>query len=173
MKLPPSLQAQWDTLAARERSSVLVALALVLAALLWWIALGPALQTLRGADAQHRSLDAQLQTMRSLQAEAQALQSQPKLSFDDALRAVEASVKADLRGTAQLNTVGERVTVSLKNTPADALARWLAQVRINARALPTEARLVRSATPATAANVGTPAIASWDGSLVLVLPSNR
>ena len=112
-------------------------------------------------------------SLRRLQAEAQALQSQPKLSFDDALRAVEASVKADLRGTAQLNTVGERVTVSLKNTPADALARWLAQVRINARALPTEARLVRSATSATTANAGTPAIASWDGSLVLVLPSNR
>ena len=171
MKLPASLPAPWDSLAPRERRSVVAALVLIVAALLWWIALGPALQTLRAAEAQHRSLDAQLQTMRSLQAEAQALQNLPKLGFDEALRAVEASVKTDLRGTGQLNTVGERVTVSLKNTPADTLARWLAQVRINARALPTEARLVRS--PANAAAAAMPPVATWDGTLVLVLPSNR
>lgn len=169
MKLPASLQTPWDTLAPRERRSMLAALALVAAALLWWTALGPALQTLRAAEARHRSLDAQLQTMRSLQAEAQALQSQPKLGFDDALRAVETAVKADLRGTAQLTVQGERVTVTLKNAQAEALARWLAQVRINARALPAEARLARSPGAAGAAAP----VASWDGSLVLVLPGNR
>ncbi|WP_394788959.1 type II secretion system protein GspM [Rhodoferax sp.] len=167
MKLPASLQPHWDALAPRERHSVQAALALVAAALLWWIALGPALQTLGAAEAQHRSLDAQLQSMRRLQAEAQALQAQPKLSFDDALRAVQASVKTDLQGTGQINVTGERVTVSLKNTPADALARWLAQVRINARALPTEARLVRSPSASATAS------ASWDGTLVLSLPSSR
>jgi general secretion pathway protein M len=110
--------------------------------------------------------------MRSLQAEAQALQALPQLSFDDALRAVEAAVKGDLGGSGQTNTSGERVTVSLKNTPADALARWLAQVRVNARALPTEARLVRS--PAsTAANAADTSVPTWNGTLVLTLPSNR
>ena len=39
----------------------------------------------------------------------------------------------------------------------DALAQWLVQARLNARALPSEARLVRSA-------AGT-----WDGTLVLNL----
>ena len=168
MKLPASLRPHWDTLAPRERRGVQAAFALVAVALLWWVGIGPALQTLGAADAQHRSLDAQLQTMRSLRAEAQALQAQPKLSFDDALKAVELAAKAELGGSGQINTTGERVTVSLKSTPADALARWLAQVRINARALPTEARLVRS----QANTIVTP-ITTWDGSLVLTLPSNR
>ena len=167
MKLPASIRPHWDSLAPRERRSVQAALALVTVALLWWLGIGPALHTLRAADAQHRSLDAQLQTMRSLQAEAQALQAQPKLSFDDALKAVELAVKAELGSSGQVNVTGERVTLSLKNTPADALARWLAQVRINARALPTEARLVRSI---AATNASMP---TWDGSLVLTLPSNR
>ncbi|MEO5794557.1 MAG: type II secretion system protein GspM [Rhodoferax sp.] len=168
MKLPASIRPHWDSLAPRERRSVQAALALVAVALLWWVGIGPALHTLGAADAQHRSLDAQLQTMHSLQAEAQALQAQPKLSFDDALKAVELAVKSELGGSGQINVTGERVTVSLKNTPADALARWLAQVRINARALPTEARLVRS----QVGNLSTP-VATWDGSLVLTLPSNR
>ncbi len=169
MKLPASIQQPWDTLAPRERRSVQAALALVAAALLWWIAIAPALHTLGAADAQHRSLDAQLQTMRSLQTEAQALQALPKLGFDDALKAVEVATKSELGGSGQLNVTGERVTVSLKNTPADALARWLAQVRINARALPTEARLVRN----PADPIATAPVASWNGSLVLTLPSNR
>lgn len=168
MKLPAPLRPHWDTLAPRERRSVQAALALVAVALLWWLGIGPALHTLRAADAQHRSLDAQWQTMRSLQAEALALQAQPKLSFDDALKAVELATRAELGASGQINVTGERVTVGLKSTPADALARWLAQVRINARALPTEARLVRS----PASTVVTP-VATWDGSLVLTLPSNR
>jgi general secretion pathway protein M len=169
MKSPPLLQLlqpHWANLAPRERRSLLAALALVALALVWWLALGPALQTLRDADAQHRSLDAQLQSMRRMQAEVQSLQGQNALGFDEALRSVQSSAKTDLSGTAQINVLGERVSVTLKNTPADALARWLAQVRINARALPTEAKLVRS--PAsTAANTAPPA---WDGSLVLALP---
>ena len=168
MKLPASIRLHWDALAPRERRSVLAGLALVAVALLWWVGVGPALHTLYAADAQHRSLDTQLQTMRSLQAEAQALQAQPKLSFDDALKAVELATRAELGSSGQTNVTGERVTVSLKNTPADALARWLAQVRINARALPTEARLVRSQASTTVTPVTT-----WDGSLVLTLPSNR
>jgi general secretion pathway protein M len=160
------LQPHWAALAPRERRSVILASALVGLALVWWLVLGPALQTLRAADAQHRSLDAQLQTMRLMQAEVQALQSQSALGFDEALRNVQASAKTDLSGTAQINVVGERVSVTLKNTSADALARWLAQVRINARALPTQAKLVRSPASA-AANAAQPA---WDGSLVLALP---
>jgi len=163
------LQPHWAALAPRERRSVVAALALVALALLWWLALSPALQTLRAADAQHRSLDAQLQNMRRMQAEVQSLQDQKALGFDEALRSVQSSAKTDLSGTAQINVLGERVSVTLKNTPADALARWLAQVRINARALPTEAKLVRS--PAsTAANAAQPALPAWDGSLVLALP---
>ncbi|MDB5851588.1 MAG: ral secretion pathway protein GspM [Rhodoferax sp.] len=165
MKLPASLQLQWDRLAPRERRSVAAALALVAIALLWWVALAPALRTLRGAEAQHQLLDAQLQTMHRLQAEAQALQAQPKLGFEEALRALEASVRQRFGTTAQLSVVGDRATVTLKGASADALAQWLAQARINARALPAEARLQRSpgAVPATGP--------TWDGTLVMSLPA--
>ncbi|HSV55069.1 MAG TPA: type II secretion system protein GspM [Burkholderiaceae bacterium] len=158
-------RAQWDKLAPRERGAVLAAALLVAAALLWWVLLAPALQTLRDADRQHAQLDIQLQKMRSLQAEAQTLQSSPKLSYDDALRALEASVRQRMGGTAQLSVVGDRATVTLKGASAEALAQWLAQARINARALPAEARLVRS--PAAAGASGP----AWDGTLVLSLPA--
>jgi general secretion pathway protein M len=58
-----------------------------------------------------------------------------------------------------MTVVGDRVTVALKAMSADNLAQWLAQVRLNARALPGEARLTRNA-------AGT-----WDGTLVLTLPA--
>lgn len=159
-----ALRTRWDLLAARERAALGAAAAIVLLALLWWVALGPALVTLRSAETQHRALDAQLQAMRGLQTEALALQGQPRLSHDDALRALDASVRQRLGSTAQLSVTGERATVILKGADPDALARWLTQARVNAHALPAEARLTRTAGAATAP-------ARWDGSLVLTLPA--
>lgn len=132
------------------------ALALVTGALLWWVGLAPALATLRSAQSQHLVLDAQMQQMRRLQAQAKALQAQPRLTFDDARRLLEASVKP-MGVTVQLSVIGERVTVTLKGASADSVAQWLTQARLNARAVPAQARLVRSA-------AGT-----WDGTLVLTL----
>ena len=156
MTLPPRLQARWDSVSPREQRWLLVALALLLATLLWWVGLAPALATLRSADNQHRLLDAQLQQMQRLQAQAKTLQAQPHLSVSEARRLLEASIKP-LGATAQLAMVGERVTVSFKGASPDALAQWLTQARLNARAVPSEARLVRS-------TAGT-----WDGSVMLTL----
>lgn len=156
MTLPPHLQARWDSISRREQQWLLAALALVLGAALWWVALAPALATLRSAEQQHQLLDAQLQQMQRLQAQAKTLQAQAPLSFNEARRLLEASVKL-LGAAAQLSVVGERVTLSLKGAAPDALAQWLAQARLNARAVPSEARLLRNA-------AGT-----WDGMLVLTL----
>lgn len=158
------LQARWRLLDAREQALLSGAALLIGLALLWWLLIAPPLQTLRQADAQQRSLDSQLQKMLGLQAQAQALISQPKITRDDALRALEATVKQRLGASAQINTVGDRVTVTLRNTPADALSQWLTQARVNARAIPSEVRLTRN--PGTA---GGPA--AWDGTLVLALPA--
>ena len=170
MKIPAvltPLQTRWRALGQREQTLVRRAAMLVGLALLWWVLVAPALRTLQQADAQQRSLVGQLQRMQSLQAQAQALQSQPRISHDDALRALQASVKQGLGSSAQLNVVGDRATVTLRNAPADALAQWLAQARVNARALPSEARLVRNtANPADPADP-----AAWDGTLVLSLPA--
>lgn len=153
------LRARWQALAPREQILVAAAAALASIAVAWWIVLGPALSTLRNSQAQQRALDAQLQTMRGLQAQAQALQSQPKQSYDEALRLLELSVRERLGTSARMTIQGDRVTLTLAGTAPDALAQWLTQARVNARALPGEARLYR--------NSG----GLWEGTLVLNLPA--
>ena len=144
MNFSSLLAARWQALARRERQWLLGAGMLVLAALLWWLAIAPALLTLRSAASQRLLLDAQLQQMRSLQAQAQALQAQPRIAADEARRLLDASVKS-FGATAQLQIAGDRATVTFKGASADALAQWLLQVRLNVRAVPGEARLLRGA----------------------------
>ncbi len=163
------LATRWTQLAERERRLVLIAVALVATAALWWLALAPALGSLRSADARHRQMDAQLQQMQTLQAQAQALQTQPKLSYDEALRALEAAVKQGFGPGAQLQVAGDRATVTLKGVSPEALAQWLTQARVNARSVPREARLVRKV--AISASPGVSSAATWDGTVVMSLPA--
>ena len=150
---------RWQSLGERERRSLTWAAWVLGAALVWTVGLAPALRVLGSAPALHDRLDAQLQDMRSLAAQAKALQNQPRLSRDDSLRALEASVRQLLGNTAQLRVTADRAELTLKGSSPAALAQWLVQARQNARVLPGEARLDRSAL-------------GWDGSLVLLLPSN-
>lgn len=152
------LRAKWATLAPREQAMVAAAAGLVALALLWWLALAPAVSTLRSAETQHRALDTQLQQMRRLQAQAQAMQAQPRLGHDEALRQLEQAIRAQFGVAARYTIAGNQVTVVLANAPAAAVAQWLAQVRSNARAIPGQARLTRNAS------------GGWDGTLVLNLP---
>ena len=155
------LQARWRRLAARERTVLAGAVALVVLALLWQLVLSQALQTLRTSTAQATALDAQIQHMQSLQNQTSALQRQAPLSYDDALRALNTATKQTLAATAQVNVVADRANVTLQAANADALALWLAQVRLNARSVPVEARLTRGTAPAGA---------TWSGTLVMSLP---
>ena len=153
------LRARWAALAPRERGLVGAAAALVALALFWWIALAPALATLRAAEEQHRALDTQLQQMQRLQSQARAMQAQPRLAPEEAMRQLEQGIRQQLGLTARYSIAGDRVTLTLSGASPQALAQWLAQARIDARARPAEARLTR--------NAG----GSWDGTLVLVLPA--
>ena len=157
MKLP----ARWNQLAPREKSLLGAALAVITLALVWQLMLAPSLSTLRAATAQGLALDAQLQHMQSLQAQAKALQKQAPLAYDDAVRALNLATKQTLGGTAQVSTVADRANVTLQAARADALAQWLAQARVNARSTPLEARITRMATPAGV---------TWSGTLVMTLP---
>ena len=145
MKLP----ARWNQLAPREKSLLGAALAVITLALVWQLMLAPSLRTLRAATAQGLALDAQLQHMQSLQAQAKALQKQAPLAYDDAVRALNLATKQTLGGTAQVSTVADRANVTLQAARADALAQWLA------------ARLTSMATPAGV---------TWSGTLVMTLP---
>lgn len=154
-----ALRARWNALAPREKILVAGAATLVAISLVWLIAIQPALNTLRTSESQHRALDAQLQQMLALQQQARALQSQPKLGHDDALRLLEQSMQQRLGTSGRLAVNGDRATVTLTGTPPDALARWLTQARVDARAVPGEAHLTRNAA------------GLWEGTLVLSLPA--
>lgn len=158
-------QAMGSTLARlspREQRAVVIAAAVVGLGLTWWLAVAPALATLRQAAERHTQLDAQLDQMRRMAATADSLRSantaQP-LTRDAAVRALEQATTTALAGTAQLSVQGDRATVTLNGTPPDALAQWLSQVRINARLVPVQAELKQTAAPA-----------GWSGQLVLAGP---
>ncbi len=176
-----ALTQRWASFAGREKTMVIAAGMVVGLALLWWVALAPALQTLRAADAQHAQMDAQLQSMRLLAAEATGLRGQRSLGYEESLRNLENSIKQTFGAAATLAVSDTRASLTLKGVSADALAQWLSQARINARVVPSEARLQRSsagpAASSTASSATTtsasvsPSPVLWDGVLVLALPA--
>lgn len=156
-----AVSAWLASLSARERRMVLAAAAIVGLGLLWWVAIAPAWQTLRAAPARHATLNAQLAHMQQLAQQAEALRAQSSAAApgrDDALRALEAAT-AGLGGNAQINVIGDRATLALRQTGPAALAQWLQQVRSNARLLPVESQLTRDA-----------ASGGWTGTLVVTGP---
>jgi len=149
-------------LSPREQRAVTVAAWVVGLGLLWWLAVAPALATLRQAPERRNQLDAQLGQMRRMAATAESLRSQntaQPLGRDAVLRALEQATTTALAGTGQLSVQGDRATITLRGTPPDALAQWLSQVRINARLVPVQAELQHAAAPA-----------GWSGQLVLAGP---
>ncbi len=152
----------WRALPRRQRLLAGTALVLLAAFALWWTAVAPALATLRAAPAQRQVQDQQLQRMRQLQAQALAMRSAtqalPPLGRDEAQRALEATVQQHFAQAARLTFSADGATLTLSGVSAEALARWLAQARIEARTRPDQARLNRLAS------------GLWEGQLALVLP---
>jgi len=161
-----ALRKHWATLAAREQTLVLAAGAVLGLALLWWVLLAPALAQLRASPARHAALDAQLQQMQALQAEALHLKDIPRPTSNETLPVLWRSLAQQLGTATQMSTTSDRATITLKDVPAEALAQWLAQVRSTIRAVPIETRLMRSTAAAGGAN--TPVL--WNGTLTLALP---
>lgn len=153
-----AFQSRWRDVSPREQRLLMLALGVVLLALLWWVALAPALQVLKTAPQQHQALETQHQQMQRLQTQALALRAQPLITANEARSALEASLKP-LGNSAQMVVQVERVTITLKAVTPEALAQWLATARQNARTVPTQARLTRNAAGA------------WDGTVVLQLPA--
>ena len=135
--LAASAAAGWARLHARERRLVLLAAAVVLGALLWQLALAPAVRMLRQAEGERAALQARWQQMQLLKSEAEALQAMPRLAPGQAQRALQESVEQTLGAAARLSITGDRATLTLKAAPATALAQWLQQARVNVRAVPT------------------------------------
>lgn len=163
------LKIWWAQLGSREHRLILLASSIVALALIWLLALAPAVKVLRSAAKDQAAASVSLQTMQLLAEQAGVLRAQRALGYDESLRNLENSLKQTLGNTASLSVSETRANVTLKGANADALALWLTQARINARALPSEARLQRSTANANTSSAAVSA--SWDGSLVLTLPS--
>lgn len=151
--------AWWDRLSARERRALGLAAAVLGLGLIWWLAIAPAWATLRAAPARHAALDAQLGQMQALALTADSLRAASTGAppgRDEVLRALETATAA-LGDGARLSVLGDRATLALRGTSPQALAQWLAQVRINARLLPIESQLTRDS--------GT---GGWSGTVVLM-----
>jgi len=157
MTLRQIWQSNWQRASRREQRSLQAAAVVVALALLWWLALAPALALWRSAPARQQQLDTELQHMLGLQAQARALQALPTLDAAAARRALVAAFKP-LGHSVQLSTQMDRLTATLTGAAPQALAQCLSASRQNAHLVPTEAHLKR---------VGS----GWDGTLVFTLPA--
>ena len=153
---PNALSAWWAQRPPREQHLLRAAALLVSAALLWTVAIAPAWRTVRAYPAQRSTLDAQLQTMQALQAQAQALRAQPVADPRTAPAALQATVNT-LGTQAHLVLADRQATVTLRKVDADALARWLARTRSEARLVPNQAKLQQEA-------------GAWSGTVQFTLP---
>lgn len=157
MSLLTPVQQIWQRASKREQRLLSLAAAVLALGLLWWVGIAPALKVIKAAPAHQLALDAQLQHMKLLQAQAKDLRAVAPMASADARLALEQSLKP-LAASAQMAVQAERVTVTLTNVAPDALAQWLATARQSARLAPKEARLKRN-------DKG-----GWDGTVVLQLP---
>ena len=151
MKAPAALaptrgaaQAWWAGLAPRERRLVAWGAGLLGVALIWLLAVQPAVQTLRNAPAEHDRLDIQLQGMQRLATEVAGLRGTPPVNTEQAAAALKAATDR-LGEQARLTLQGERAVLTLNGVGTSALRDWLAQARSGARARPVEATLSRGA----------------------------
>jgi len=166
----------WLRLQPRERALVLTAIALVMVAI-WWLGLvGPAWRQWTTAPQRLTQLHTQLQTMQSLATEAKALQAQPARSPDERLAALEQATRTHLGSGSSLKGMADSYTVQLTPVSPDALARWLAEVRINAQLTPDMVQLSQTMPAKPPSAQGVPAASSgsaesvvWQGSVRFTL----
>lgn len=132
----------WQGLAKRERNLIGSASLLVVLALLWWVALAPALRTLQRAPAQLDAAEVQLQAMQRLASEARDLRAVTPVSNDQAANVLKAATTR-LGDKARLSLQGDRAVLTLAGVSSVALRDWLSEARSGARARTIEANLTR------------------------------
>ncbi|MBK1686753.1 type II secretion system protein GspM [Rubrivivax gelatinosus] len=136
------LKAWWARLAPRERVLVGAAATIVGLYLVFAVAVQPAWRTLAAAPAKLEALDAELQAMDRLAAEARELRSAPPVNAEQAAAALRAASER-LGPHGRLSLQGDRAVLTLDNVGTAELQDWLAEVRSGARARPVEATLTR------------------------------
>lgn len=136
------LRTWWQGLARRERRLIGSAALLVAVALLWWVALAPAVRTLKRAPAQIDAAEVQLQAMQRLASEARELRAVTPVSNEQAANVLKAAT-ARLGDKGRLALQGDRAVLTVAGVGSMALRDWLAEARSGARARTIEANLTR------------------------------
>ena len=142
LRLRAAGAARWRTFSPRERLAAAIAIGIVALALVWLVALAPALRTLREAPAVLDRLDAQLSQMQRLAAEARDLKTGAPVGAAQSATALRSATER-LGDRARLVVLGDRATLTLSGITGDALRQWLAEARSGARARPLDAQLTR------------------------------
>ncbi len=167
--IPSALKAAWQQRSVRERRLLLLAAVLMFSTLLWQVGVAPALATWHGAAQRQAELDHQTRQMLELQAQARQLQAPVRMPRQQALALLESSAALQLGQGARLSVQGDVLRLNLTAAPAQGLARWLAEAREKALALPQSARLER-VLPAKGDRADEATEAIWRGELSLRLP---
>lgn len=137
------LQARWQALGENERGALSLLAWVLGLALVWMIAVQPALRTLKATPPQLEALDLQLQQMQALATEARELRGAAPVPAAQALEALQAA-SSHLGEGAKLTINGDRAVLNVTGIASDKLQGWLGEVRSAARARPIEARLQRT-----------------------------
>ena len=150
MALPPQLaglrgqaQAFWRSRAPRERLILGTAMLLIGVAIVWLIAVQPALRSVREAPAQLDQLDAQLHQMQRLALESKSLRDPVQISPGQAESALKAATER-LGDAARLTVQGDRATLTVTGVSGTALRAWLGEARSAAHARTIDAQLLRN-----------------------------
>jgi general secretion pathway protein M len=152
------VKAWWKSLSSRDKRMIRVAAALLVFVLLWLLALQPAIRTIRSFESAQRTQETKLQQMLNLQSQAQSMQNLPLVSQAAAVTALEVSIEQTFGNRAEIIFNGNNATVNVRGISPEDLAKWLNNIRTNARTVAIQARLTRT-------NIG------WNGSFQMVLPA--
>ena len=151
------LRARWDQSSPREQMALRVALVVLVLAGVWAVALRPAWTALRTAQAQAPAVHVQYIQVLQWQAQAQALRAQATAPSGEPRALLQASM-ATLGPSARLVALGAQMECTFQDADAAALAQWLTQARLQARARPVQAHLSQNA-------------GRWSGRVLLQLPA--
>jgi general secretion pathway protein M len=143
----------------REQTGIRWALVVLGSAVLWFVAIAPALQVWQKSQSQLSVLAQQHADMLALQAQAKQWQSRSALSTEASVQMLQ-SLCANLGEKVKCSRQALRMTVDVKGVSPQALAQAWAQARSQAQAVLLETHLQRQGD-------------AWNGQWIWTLPEAK
>ena len=150
---------KFSQLSPREQTGIRWALAMLSGAVLWFVAIAPALQVLQNSQKQLSVFAQQHADMMALQTQAKQWQSRSSLGTEASASMLQ-SLCANLGEKVKCSRQAQRMTVDVKGISPQALAQAWTQARSQAQAVLLETHLQRQGE-------------AWDGQWVWSLPEGK